>query len=89
MNFGSMANDGGFLLLDENEKNVIVLDNSQSDKFIKKFSGGAEFLRGINKFCLWIKDTDLEKVKLIPSISGRINSVKIEREKSGREVTKK
>lgn len=88
ISFGNMANDGGYLLLSEEEKRSIVSQEPKAIKFIKKFSGAAEFLRGISKFCLWIDDNDLEDVSKIKSIQERIDKVEILRLNSKRDATK-
>ena len=62
MTYGSMANDGGNLILDVNEKKKLLQDYPESEKFLKKFIGGIDFLRGIQRWCLWILDKDLDNV---------------------------
>ena len=88
MSFGSMPNDKGYLLLDEDEKDILSNQNSNASKFIKQFSGGAEFVRGIKKYCLWIDDDKLKEAYKIPQIASRINNVEIHRLNSKREATK-
>ncbi len=87
MSFGSMPNDKGFLLLDEDEKNTLLNQNSNALKFIKQFSGGAEFVRGIKKYCLWIDDRNLKDAKKIAQIANRIENVEIHRLNSKRDAT--
>jgi hypothetical protein len=87
MSFGSMPNDKGYLLLDEEEKNTLQSQNSNALKFIKQFSGGAEFVRGIKKYCLWLDETKLKEAYLISQIASRIDNVEIHRLNSKREAT--
>lgn len=87
ISFGNMANDGGFLLLDEDEKSTLLNQNSNALKFIKQFSGGAEFVRGIKKYCLWIEDSNLKEAYKIAQIAKRIENVEIHRLNSKREAT--
>lgn len=89
MNFGNMPNDGGFLLLDEHEKEDLLNENSDSNLLIKKFVGGSDFIRGNSKFCLWINEENLKIAESISSIFERIKKVKLNRESSNREATKK
>lgn len=89
MNFGSMPNDGGFLLLSEEEKEDIIKSDSKSQKLIKNFVGADDFIKGIKKYCIWINEEDLNLAKSILSIIERVNNVKKNREKSSREATKK
>lgn len=89
MSFGSMPNDGGFLSLDELEMNELISSFSESKKFIKNFMGGAEFVRGINRYCLWIDDKDLKEALKFKVIDHRVEQVKKHRENSKREATNK
>ncbi|MEA4968668.1 MAG: DNA methyltransferase, partial [Bacteroidaceae bacterium] len=88
MNFGSMPNDGGHLLLTEEEKSELILNNKDSKKYIKYFSGGSEFVKGIRRYCIWIKDEEYKEAARIINISERIEKVKIHRINSQRDATK-
>ncbi|WNL17319.1 N-6 DNA methylase [Arcobacter cryaerophilus gv. pseudocryaerophilus] len=89
MNFGSMPNDGGYLLLSDEEKNELIVKNPSSEKLIKKFVGSQEFIKGQNKYCLWISDDLKELAHNIPIINERINKCRDIRNSSNREATKK
>ena len=87
MEYGNMPLEGGFLKLDENEKNEIIEKYPQSQKFIKPLIGGEELIKSIPRFCLWIEDEDLKEAVNIPPIANRINRVKYFRLNGG-EVAK-
>ncbi|MDX8377104.1 MAG: type IIL restriction-modification enzyme MmeI, partial [Mariprofundales bacterium] len=70
------ALDNGYLLLNENEKNSILANYPQAMKIIKPVVGAAEFLRGINKYCIWINDEDLELANSIHPVAERIEKVR-------------
>jgi type II restriction/modification system DNA methylase subunit YeeA len=89
MNFGSMPNDKGYLLLEENEMDDLINEDPEARMFIKRFIGASEFLKGDNKYCLWIKGEQLEKALSIKGIKERLIQVKSIREKSDREATRK
>ena len=82
MNFGNMPNDGGGLILNEEEKNKLLSENPNSEKFIRKLIGSTEFINGINRYCLWIEDDELDdalqdnfiKSKIEISKNHRLNS---------------
>ena len=84
---GSMPNDGGFLILNEDEKNEIISKYPNSIKYIKLFLGANEFINGIQRFCLWLVDAKPDEIKNIPPIIERINKVRENRLKSQRETT--
>jgi hypothetical protein len=76
MNFGNKPVDGGNLLFFSDELNALNLNNRQRQKFIRRIYGSAEFIRGLSRYCLWIKDEYLEEALAIESISQRIEAVK-------------
>ena len=89
MSFGSMPNDGGHLLLSHSEKERLLISHPEANIFIKKFSGSQEFIRGSEKFCLWIESNDLELAYSIDEINKRVKRCKLHREQSKREATQK
>lgn len=89
MVFGSMPNDGGFLLLSSEEKNEIIKEYPASKKFIRKIIGAEEFIDDIEKFCIWIDNDKLEDALKIIPIRERIEKVRIARNGSKRAATKK
>jgi type I restriction-modification system DNA methylase subunit len=70
---GNKPVDGGFLLLDEKEKNDFLQHDERSVKYIKKFIGAQELINGTTRYCLWIKDHDLREALSIKDISNRIS----------------
>ena len=72
MNFGNMPNDGGALILDEEEKSNLTSNDPNTEKFIRKLVGSTEFINGINRYCFWIEDDELEEVLENNFIKNRI-----------------
>jgi len=87
--FGSMPNDGGFLLLSENDKNEYQKHETNGMKFVKEFTGGEEYINRINRFCFWLKDADPSEIKHLPILMDRIKKVKEYRLASKRPTTNK
>jgi type I restriction-modification system DNA methylase subunit len=87
--FGNMANDGGNLLLTEEEKNELVNYDASSERFIKKFIGSEEFINGINRYCLWLVDAEIDALRGNKKIYERVAKVKEVRLASSREATNK
>jgi len=88
ISFGNMPNDGGNLLLSEQEKDDLVSKNQNSKKYLKLFIGSSEYIRGNKRFCLWLDDNSLKDAYKIPQIALRIDKVEIHRLNSRREATK-
>ena len=89
MNKGSQPTDGGFLLLNESEKEKLIQENSLCKKWIRPFMGAKEFLNGEKRWCLWLvnaKPNELRKCKLVLK---RIDSVRKLRLKSKAASTRK
>ena len=75
--FGNMPNDGGNLLLTKEEKNNLIDNYPQSEKFIKAFMGGREFLNEVDivRWCLWIDDKYLDEAYEILEVKQRLENV--------------
>jgi type II restriction/modification system DNA methylase subunit YeeA len=82
MHFGNMPNDGGGLILVKTEKDELLKQNPEAEIFVKKFLGSQEFIRGQERWCLWIEDKDLNFALSISFIAKRIEITKNHRLKS-------
>lgn len=80
MFLGNMPIDGGNLILSEDEKNILLKNYPQAEKFLKVLLGGEEFLHNKKRFCLWLVDANPSEIKKIPPIYERVKKVKIFRE---------
>lgn len=87
MTNGSMPNDNGGLLLNNDEYRSLLSEFPQAAHFCRKFLGSSDSIQGDMRYCLWIDERDLEIAKLIPEISRRIGIVKKHRLKSSRPET--
>lgn len=83
MSYGNMPLEGGHLRFGREEKESLIKSSSSTKKFIKKVIGGDEFLQGLERFCLWIDDSELKEANAIPEIKKRIQLVKEFREDGG------
>ena len=73
MDYGSKPADGGFLILSPEEKETI--EKEIVPGIIKKCIGSQEFIRGEERFCLWITDENKEYAYNTPVIKERIDGV--------------
>lgn len=85
--YGSSALDGGYLLFSETEKNNALKESPQLDSYFKKVLGSQELIKGIERWCLWIKDSDLNDINNISLVKRRLKDVKEFRLKSKRQAT--
>ena len=71
MKYGMKPIDGGNLLLDPIERDQLVEEAPESIKFIKTFLGSREFIRGEDRYCLWITEkTSIKHAKFRASTVG-------------------
>lgn len=89
IDYGNKPTDGGNLLLDSTELTSLSLTLEQQKQFIRPFLGSAEFIRGVQRYCLWIPDELLEEAQAIPSINQRIEGVREMRLASRKAATQK
>ena len=89
MSFGNMPRDGGHLILERDELRAMSSRNHKSMKFIRRFVGSEDMIKGKLRYCLWIKDAEADEAKAIAEIEDRIQSVKNERLASKAESTRK
>jgi hypothetical protein len=73
---GNMPYDGGNLLLSKADVERLELNSAQKEKFVRRIYGSAEFIRGIDRFVLWIEDEHLAEALKIPEIRSRIDGVR-------------
>lgn len=85
MDYGSKPADGGFLIMNQYEKDKL---NRIDLKFVKRYIGADDFINGINRYCLWISDEEYPQTLDSDFISNRIKAVRNMRIISKKEATK-
>jgi len=86
---GSSPTDGGYLLLNDDEKKELIKTEPESEKFIKRYVGSREFINNITRWCLWLKDAEPHEIKSLPNVMKRIEEVKKIRYSSKKASTRK
>jgi hypothetical protein len=89
MIYGNKPTDGGFLFLDQNEKNELLAKEPELADVIKPFLGAYEFINNVPRYCIWLKDISPQKYAKSKEIKERIQKVKEFREKSTKAATRK
>jgi hypothetical protein len=75
MLWGNKPTDGGHLILSPEEKDQIIQSYPQSSAFLKKFIGSQELIKGLERYCLWIKDENKDRALAIEEIAERVEKV--------------
>ena len=86
---GTFFADGGNLVLTNEEKNTLLVQTPEVARIIKRCIGAEEFIKGIERWCLWITDEDVEFAKTIPAVWDRVEAVRKMRLASKKEQTRK
>ena len=74
---GNMPYDGGNLLLSFSELPDLGLSNEDQSRLLRRIYGSAEFIRGLERYCLWIEDeADLKVALDYPVVAKRIEAVR-------------
>jgi len=89
MVFGNMPNDGGALIIEENELDAFLEAEPKAEKYVRKFLGAKEFINGKNRYCLWLVGAEPKDLRALPHVMERLERVKQHREKSSRLATRK
>jgi hypothetical protein len=89
INYGSMANDGGFLLLEDSDRELLITKEPGAVKFIRPFLGSQEFINNIKRWCIWLKDVPPNEFSKLKELLNRVEKVKQYRLNSTRPATNK
>ena len=68
MNFGNQPRDGGFFIISEDERTDILSKEPTLDKWLHPYVGAEEFIKGKQRWCLWLKKAtpiDIKKSKVL------------------------
>ena len=87
MSFGNMPNDGGHLLLDAAEAADAVGNHSVDPSLLRPFIGSQEFIRGLERRCIWVEEDQYEAARTNSWLRYRFEAVRRHRSGSNRSTT--
>ncbi|MBM97046.1 MAG: lactate dehydrogenase [Oceanospirillaceae bacterium] len=73
--WGNKPTDNGYLSLDADERKSLLNSYPEAGEYIRPYFGAAEYIRGLERYCLWIEDEQRLKAEKIADIRNRILSV--------------
>ena len=73
---GNRPTDGGYLLLNEKEKDDLLKTDPLSEKYIKQFMMGYEFINGVKRYCLWLVGIKPNELRNMPRVYERVQHCK-------------
>jgi hypothetical protein len=75
MEWGNKATDGGNFFFTADERRQLLAESPSAGRFVKRFLGAQEFIRGQERYCLWIEDAERQEAEAVPDIRRRIEAV--------------
>lgn len=76
MVWGNKPTDGGHLVLSDVEKRLLEQRHPEAARFLRPYYGAAEYIRGLERFCIWVDDTDAGDAKKIPALRQKFEQVR-------------
>lgn len=74
MDYGNKAADNGNLILSVYECRALLETHPNAEKFVRRLCGSQEYMKGTDRFCLWINDGDRKEALAIEPIRKRIKA---------------
>ena len=84
---GGKPTDGGFLILDEEEREALVRSEPNAVKYIRRYYMGNDFINNIKRYCLWLVDCPPNELRMMPSVMVRVERVRQMRMESKKAAT--
>jgi len=88
MDKGNMPTDDGNLILSPAERAELLARYPAAAKFVKRMVGSQEFIKGVERYCLWVVDEHAKEAAGIPPIKARFDAVAAFRLKSDAATTR-
>ena len=85
---GSMANDGGNLLLNTREEYEMAMADPIASKYVRPFLMGEEFINRVERWCLWMQKAPMQDIVASSYLRKRVEAVKELRLASTRKSTR-
>lgn len=86
--YGSKPTDGGWLSLEPVEKDELLSSDQRAVNFVKGYMGARELIKGLDRYCVWISDSDAEQARQVREINRRLELVASARLASKKQATR-
>ncbi|WP_409258635.1 DNA methyltransferase [Pseudomonas sp. AS2.8] len=81
MTRGNQPTDGGNLILDRGDRDALLETHPAAARFVRRLYGSQELMKGIERYCLWVGDDEVEEARAIPELARRFEAVTQDRSK--------
>ena len=89
MRRGNQPTDGGHLIFTKDEMEKFIRKEPESEPLFKKFSAGADYIKGNFRYCLWLVGISPNLLSKMPMVKAQIEKVREMRLASSFEPTRK
>ena len=79
MSWGNKPADGGHLILSPEERATLLKREPNAAKFIRRYMSGGDFIKGDERWCLWLVDASPQELKALPLVMARVEAVRAAR----------
>ena len=76
MCFGNQPRDGGFLVISDEEREILLNEEPAIGKWLHPYIGAIEFINNRRRYCLWLKHASPEDIKKSKILYAKVNSVR-------------
>ena len=73
--YGSMSNDGGNLILSSEERKLFIETETSVGNFIRRYIGADNLINNQFRYCLWLKSASPQAIKASKQVMDRIAKV--------------
>lgn len=74
--YGNKPSDGGYLILNREERDELLRREPAAARWIKIFLGAEEFLNAKERWCLWLVDASDEDLLSMPEVKKRLAAIR-------------
>ena len=86
---GGKPTEGGFLILTEEERDLLLAENPLAQELIRPYMMGKDFIDRKPRFCLWLVHANPSILRRCPKVLERIDQVRAYRLESPKAATRK
>ncbi len=86
---GNQPTDGGHLILSPAERRLLLRENPAASGFVRNLYGSKELIDGIDRYCIWIENSEEAQARDIKYIARRLEGVSEARRQSPAESTRR
>ncbi len=76
MNFGNQPRDGGHFVLSEDERDLLIRQDSTLVKWIRPYIGAEEFIKQKSRYCLWLRNAQPSDIRQNKVLYERVMEVR-------------